>query len=185
MNSEFTEKERLILANQYQILAELAELRDNKVEAESYRKANKVFYYGYSEKYQDADILGYFEDDNSKISKQGQVEVWNLLKMYDFLIDHYEEAKKQYPDLKEIQFIGYDANDDKENVKMNYMRFIFEEENLFKNVKEKFSTGNNSINSHGSTIIHESMLKTYLNMSRDNTLYDNPALNVKNILESK
>lgn len=185
MNSEFTDVQRLILANQYQILAYLASQNKDTALAKIYTQLQETFNKGFSRNYKAIQTdIDSFTNDDDLISDAQQQEVEYLLDMYQYLLNHYKLAKKEYPDLPEIKFIGYDHQGVHEGKKLSYLNFILNTLEAYPDVKKAFK---GDTDSHGFTSLHNKMFDTYVEIRESGQLYQKEQINdnVKNILESK
>lgn len=181
---DITETERLILTNQYKILCELSINKDDGSK-EIYDELFEVFNNGYTSNYDDVTSnADYFVYDESILDNEGQVEVRNLLAMYQYLLNHIKSAKEVYKDLPDIRFVGYDLNDSYEAKKLSYMGFIFDTLKSYPDVNEAFGYSSER-NSHGVTYVHENMLQKFITVKHNEDFYKDTSKYVKEILEAK
>lgn len=178
---EISEAERLILSNQYRILSELSNDKDDGSK-EVYNQLSEIFNNGYTDHYDEVtSSVDYFVDDEALLDIEDQKEVQDLLSMYQYLSNHFESAKKTHEDLKSIYFVGYDLNSAYESKKLRYMNFLFDTLNYFPDVNASFSDRN----SHGVTYAHDGMLQKYLEVRHNDDFYKNTDKYVKEIIEAK
>ncbi len=178
-----TETERLILANQYKILSELSLNKDDGSK-EIYDELFEVFNNGYTSDY-DVVVTGsdYFVYDENVLDNEGQIEVQDLIAMYQYLLNHITSAKNVYKDLPDIRFVGYDLNDSYEAKKLSYMGFIFDTLKRYEDVNKAFG-GSSERNSHGDTYEHEKMLQKYREVRNNGDFYKETDNYVKEIIEA-
>lgn len=125
--------ERLMLSNQYEILAKL-----DPVNADSHQRLIEALRDGYELAYQDAFNHVYEEGLNAEECRF----VINTLAMYDAVQRSYAAlADKQGIDEWRVKFPGFDGNN--ETSYMSYVRHIVEMEHRFVNVR-----GDRDLNSH-------------------------------------
>lgn len=185
MNS-LTEFERLSLYNQYTLLADVAQLREDNYAEKQYKLAAEIFRNGYSAEYDKEDVpLDRFYKDADTITDEEQEEVSHLLSMYSYLTDHYDNSKKKFPDLAEIKYVGYDDNDTSGNRKNSYLNFILNDKGLYERVKKAFSENSNGTNSHGNSSPRISMLNKYLEIHKNEDFHVNHDTYVKEIIEAE
>lgn len=179
-----TETERLILANQYKILAELSSKKDDGSK-ELYNQLFEVFNNGYTSEFDNVQNTGdYFVYDKDILDNQGQIEVHDLISMYQYLLNSYQSAKEVYPDLPEIRFIGYDLNSAYEAKKLSFMNYIFDTLERYPDVKDAFDKRSER-NSHGHTHIHDDMLAKYVEVKDNDDFYKEYDKYVKQILDEQ
>lgn len=153
------ESERLIIANQYQILGEFAKLRKDDKAIQDYENLATAYRNGFSNHYDDL-IQDINLGDDELITVEEQDEVSNLLAMYRFLNYNYDSALAKYSDLQEIPYIGYDANN--EESKYSYLVYYLNQLNLFSDLQEVAQKSDSFPNSHDDTDVkRNAMLKVY------------------------
>jgi len=179
-----TETERLILANQYKILAELtSEKRDGSKEL--YNQLFEVFNSGYTSEFDNVKNTGdYFVYDEDILDSKAQIEVHDLISMYQYLLNSYQSAKEEYEDLPEIRFVGYDLNSEYEAKKLSFMNYIFDTLERYPDVKNAFDKQSER-NSHGNTHIHDDMLAKYVEVKSNEDFYKESTKYVKQILDEQ
>lgn len=178
---EISETERLILSNQYKILSKLSQDKDDGSK-EAYDQLSEIFYNGYTAHYDEVTFsVDNFVYDEALLDTEDQKEVQDLLSMYQYLINHFESAKKTYKELKNIHFVGYDLNSPYEAKKLSYMNFLFDTLKTYPDVNQAFSDRN----SHGITYAHDGMLHKYLEVRHNDDFYKNTDKYVKEIIEAK
>lgn len=176
----FTEAERLILANQYKILHELSSQKKDGSK-EKYEQLIGVFNNGYTNEYHLIEE-DEFVPDTLVLDFKAQKEVCDLISMYQFLLNSYEEAREKYSDIPEIRFVGYDGNN--EAHKLAYMNYILDTLDLYDDVKKAFKSVGER-NSHGATHAHDDMLAKFKELKDNDELYNDTANSVKQILNKQ
>lgn len=184
--NKITEFERLSLYNQYTLLADVAQLREDNDAEKQYRSTAEIFRNGYSAEYdrEDNTLLGFYKDEDV-ITDEEQEEVGLLLSMYSYLSNHYDSSKKKFPDLAEIKYVGYDDNDTSGNRKNSYLNFILNDKGLYEQVKKAFSENSSGTNSHGNSSPRISMLNKYLELHKNEDFYGDSDNYVKEIIEAE
>lgn len=133
---ELTEKDRLILFNQLEILKHL-----NPEDSDRYDVDQTILVYGYKYNYDEL-IEGFTEELDESISQY----VFDVFQMYRSLNNSYYELsseEKSEIDLKDIKFQGYDGNEEIDYYV--YARFVLEE---LKRYDEIYDNGKVKLNSH-------------------------------------
>ncbi|QZA81090.1 YfbU family protein [Deefgea piscis] len=133
---EISKKDRLILINQYRILAKL----DNE-DAEFYNEAIDILENGYAIFYNQ--IIGGISDEMSEIDGKF---VLNILDLYRAI----EDLKRTTKDHELINhrysiFPGFDGNNETEH--MSFCRFLIQKQNKFIE-QQQYMVKNDNLNSH-------------------------------------
>lgn len=142
MDLELSLKERLTLANQYEILAKLS---DDKNDADYYLKLVKILKNGYSKNYYE--VIKEFEKEEISEKECDFVRaVLDLYRDFRYSWDQSEDVKKNVEEYKTL-FQGFDLN---ENSKLySYYEFLIED-GLWDEIKELMDKGKiEGFNSHG------------------------------------
>lgn len=122
--TELSKKERLLLINQYRILA----LLDEEGEADYYRKCIRILESGYEFHYH---LLDQFIDD-PMIAEESH-EIIDILSMFRVLNDSYKRLEdKSGIEEWQIKFVGFDGNN--ETGEMGYVRFLARHDERFTDV---------------------------------------------------
>ena len=130
-NLSFSLKERLALANQYEILANTTK---NKHQAEQYRRYAEALQEGFEFHYRD--LFDMFSD---VMSREDCIEVFDILEMFSDLLYSYDRlTDKAGIDAHGIRFPGFDGQHEAQ--RWRYIRFIFAD--------GKFSTVHESAPGH-------------------------------------
>ena len=136
MELSFSEVERLILFNQYTILAEIARIQDNISDADVYEKKAIIISGGYQHEY---DIL--FQDLGLQMDNEKCSDLWNILNMYACL----QYSARQIGDtelMRKCLFPGFDGN--YEIDQLRYCEFILQTLERFSGLELQ----NTDVNSH-------------------------------------
>ncbi|GGM29655.1 hypothetical protein GCM10011351_14730 [Paraliobacillus quinghaiensis] len=154
MEKSLTKKERLILANQYEILSKLTEDEYEKKQYENIRDAfREGFTWGYSLA---TDGL------SEEVTGQECCFVLDVLDMYSSLYFSREKSKeaKDAINEKEVLFVGFDLNDLQECRYFSFYKFLVEDLGRFNEYKEWMDIGKiEGFNSHGSGPSMEKLLR--------------------------
>lgn len=133
---EITKKERIILINQYRILAEL-----NKDEADYYKELITILEYGYEIFYSMIDE--WVSDDMP--TDDGRL-VLNILDLYRAIEDIKRSSKSEnLISHNYAYFRGFDGNN--ETAHMSFARFIIEKQGKYSE-QEQYLRRNDNLNSH-------------------------------------
>ena len=145
---ELTLKDRLILANQHEILAAICK---DYHEVNHHKTASIVFKKGYEDLYEKyVDISDVFTEEESD-------EVITILNLYRDLINSFIKAKeKTGTEMKgeEVYFPGFDHNDPKEARMCDFAKFYCKNEADY-HVLNKYVKDRRTWNSHGSKTIDD------------------------------
>ncbi len=140
---KLTEKDRLILFNQLEILKHL-----NPDDSDRYDVDQTILLYGYKYHYDEL-IEGFAEELDESISQY----VFDVFQMYRSLNNSYDELSREEKseiDLKDIKFQGYDGNEEIDHY--TYARFVLEElkryDEIYDNGKVKFNSHRNMLNKY-------------------------------------
>ncbi|MEH7392414.1 YfbU family protein [Bacillus sp. JJ1474] len=144
MDKQFSLKERLLLSNQYNILAKLSSDEDEK---KQYENLSEVFRAGY--------VWGYGLATETILGETTKEEcrfVLDTLDMYSRLYFSRRESKEAQEAIeeKEVLFKGFDLNDPQEGKYYSFYKFLVEDLNRFSEYKELIEKGKiEGYNSHG------------------------------------
>lgn len=145
MEKKFSVKERLILSNQYDILASIS---DNDYEKKRYANMSEIFRSGYTWGYNIAT-----EPFMSELSEGECRFVLDVLGVYSDLYYSRENSDEAQASIEEkkVLFKGFDLNDNQECKYLSFYRFLVEDLDRFKEFKEWINDGKiEDFNSHGS-----------------------------------
>ncbi|EON73853.1 YfbU family protein [Lysinibacillus sphaericus] len=144
MGETFTLKERLILSNQYDLLAKLS---DDDYQKKQYENMSEIFRRGYSWGYGLAT-----EPFSDEVNEEECRFVLDVLAMYSklyFSRQNCTEAKSSIEERK-VLFKGFDLNDEQECKYLSFYEFLVEDLDRFNEFKEWIEEGKiESFNSHG------------------------------------
>ena len=120
MDFTLTPYQRLNLYNQYTILEQLAQLRENEDDAKTYAERAEIVSSGYSHDY-------YTLTDNisEELPMLDAQLVWDTLNLYSFIYSSYDNLKNPTISKDKIVFRGFDGN--YETRLLIYCRFIVNE----------------------------------------------------------
>lgn len=145
MKEKLSIKDRLILANQYEILAKLAE---DEYDRKNYENLRNVFVSGYSWGYSLA--TEYFLREMNDAECRFVLDVLNMYRTLYFSRENNEKIKESV-DEDEVLFKGFDANDGKESRYLSFCSFLIDDLGRYAEIKEFIEAGKiESLNSHGS-----------------------------------
>lgn len=145
--------ERLILANQYEILAEL-----KPDEKEMYERYQTIVERGYEGEYYH--FLGSIDEDDETLTAGDIEEVYSILDMHRALHDSLQQlGQNSGIDPKSIRFGGFDLNDP---IEAKYLRFA---QYLFK--YGGYQELGEPYNSHGKTLNRYRRMLELWNQSAD------------------
>lgn len=141
MELTFGLKERLILANQYEILSKISE---DKSDASYFENLAEIFRSGYTRNYEEA-FRGFEENELSQEDCKFVVDVLNL---YRELYKTWEELEEVHEILEEddVLFQGFDGNE--EDQYYAYCKFLVEDQGLWGELKDLMKEGKINLNSH-------------------------------------
>ena len=173
MNLELNLKERLFLANQYDILSRLT---SNEHESRNYVNLRDIFISGYTRSYSDA--ISFFDEELNEDGCQFVVAVLEMYRSLYYSRLNNPDAVEEI-DEKNVLFKGFDANDPTQVKYYGYYQFLVEQQGKWKEIKEFIQEGKiEDYNSHGfgPTMIklHE-MLDNWERIKADN---NNPGSNL-------
>lgn len=138
-------KDRLILANQYEILSQLT---DDDHESNFYENLRDVFANGYSLHYSLA--TEWFPSEMSNEECRFVHDVLNMYRGLYFSRENNDEIKDSIEERK-VLFKGFDLNDDQESRYYSFCKFLVENLGKYEEIKELIELGKiESLNSHGS-----------------------------------
>lgn len=164
MIETLTEYQRLNLLNQYKILRELAELRNDEDSAKHYDELAIIVSEGYVRDYA---LLT--EELDDEFSKEDCDLVWNTLDLYAAIYFSYKKIAN--PKIKEtdIHFDGFDENEEVRHYHL--CKYILLDLNRFGEFTEN---GRRDFNSHSRRCeIYRSMLDKWEGMGRPYDLSEN------------
>ncbi|MGD6873003.1 YfbU family protein [Sutcliffiella horikoshii] len=144
MSTEFSLKERLILMNQYDIMAKLA---SDDHEKKNFENLSEVFRCGYQ--------WGYGLVTEPLLEELTELEckfVCNVLDMYSDLYFSRKNAENIISEVNEddVLFNGFDLNDSVESKYYGFAKFLIEDLGRYSEYKELIQSGKiDSLNSHG------------------------------------
>ncbi|MEW4223146.1 YfbU family protein [Rossellomorea marisflavi] len=145
MHYNFSQKERLALVNQYDILAKLSE-GDEKKHYESFRE---IFRNGYEWGYN----LVFETIDEDGVTAEECQFAHNVLSMYGNLYLSWRANKEAQATIEEddVLFKGFDLNDSFQVKLLSFIEFVINDLGRYDEIKELMSEGKiDSLNSHGS-----------------------------------
>lgn len=144
MDNTLSLKDRLIIANQFDILSRLAEDNYEKKQFENFRE---VFVSGYSRYYSLA--TEHFSEEVADEQCKFVIDVLNLYRDLYFSREYTPEAKEVIPESK-VLFKGFDLNDLVEVKYYSFYKFLVEDLGRFEEIKEFMEMGKiEDYNSHG------------------------------------
>lgn len=137
-------KDRLIIANQYEILSRLA---DDDYEKKQFENLRDIFVSGYSRYYSLA--TDFYSDEVSDEECKFVIDVLSLYRdlYYSWLND--KEAQESISE-KDVLFQGFDLNDEIEVKYFSFYKFLVESLGRFEEIKELIAEQKiEGYNSHG------------------------------------
>lgn len=144
MDLELSLKERLFLANQYNILAKLA---DDEYEADGFKELSEIMSEGYSRYYSKA--VEHFSEELTQEQCEFVVHVLELYRALRWSWENNADVKANVEE-REVLFQGFDANDSVECRFMSYYEFMVGTQDKWAEIKELMREGKiESFNSHG------------------------------------
>ncbi len=138
MDEILSKKERLNLLNQYTILRDLAEIRNNQDDLDKYDKYITIISNGYVAEYNNL-----LDELNENFLTQESDLVWNILQIYSNIYFSYKQLKKPTITLDQIKFPGFDGNHEIEY--LCFCEFVLNDLDRFSELKEN---GRTDFNSH-------------------------------------
>lgn len=139
-------KERLILANQYRILALI-----DQENADQYAHWREALEYGYPSAY-----MQVFDDIYDGLSEEECIFVVDVLSMYEALQNAHRKYGEEFGTAAAVAFPGFDGNN--ETPFMTYARFIREKEGRF----DYLTVAEEDLNSHFTSLaVYERMLEVW------------------------
>lgn len=144
MEDSLSIKDRLILANQFDILAKLSKEEHEK---EEYENLKEIFVSGYTRYYSLA--TEWFTDEVTNEECKFVVDVLDLYRDLYFSWLRNDEAQLNIDESK-VLFKGFDLNDSLEVKYLSFYEFLVEKLNRYQEIKELMEQGKiESFNSHG------------------------------------
>ncbi|MCZ7524323.1 YfbU family protein [Bacillus pacificus] len=169
MEETLSKRERLILANQYDILSRLAEEEYKKKDFEDMRD---IFTSGYTRYYSLA--TEHFSDEVNQDECKFVIDVLSLYRDLYYSRERSEEAKAAIEE-KAVLFKGFDLNDEIESKYYSFYKFIVDQFGRYREIKELMEAGKiESYNSHG---FGPSMRKLSAMISKWNEIKDRDEYN--------
>lgn len=163
MDKSLTIKERLILANQYDILAKLT---DDDHEKKHFENLREVFTSGYSLYYSLA--TEWFSEEVSENECRFVTDVLNLYRVLYFSWSRNDEMKEVI-DEKDVLFNGFDLNDSQEVKYYSFYKFLVEQLDRYSEIKDLMNEGKiKDFNSHGSPPSMDSLSNMILKLKEIN-----------------
>lgn len=145
MKKSLTIKDRLVIANQYDILSNQA---TEECERENYENLRDIFVNGYSKYYSLA--TEFFTEEVSESECEFVTDVLSLYRDLYFSWNRNDEMKKVV-DERDVLFEGFDLNDSQEVKYFSFYKFLVERLKVFTEIKELMEAGKiEDFNSHGS-----------------------------------
>ncbi|MEH7236768.1 YfbU family protein [Bacillus sp. JJ1562] len=145
MDKTLSLKDRLIIANQYEILSRLTE---DEYEKEQFENFRDIFVSGYSRYYSLA--TEYFSDEVSDEECKFVTDVLSLYRDLYFSWVQSEEVQNSINE-KDVLFKGFDLNDSTEVKYFSFYKFLVTRLDRFSEIKELIDSGKiEDYNSHGS-----------------------------------
>ncbi|EJF33736.1 hypothetical protein JC2156_05500 [Weissella koreensis KCTC 3621] len=179
----FTEEQRVLLVNQFEILAKLAKLDGEHDESKSYENASFAVQMGYSYDWA-------FENTHlqslgkTHITENDQKYVIDVMNMYNYIYGVYnelnEEDKKKIPK-SELEFKGFDGHEPA----YGFYKFITDDLERFKTVTEFVESNHWDEDSHGFNGNLNDMVERYLKIMDNHIENESKFQNLKNVLGIK
>ncbi|MDK7537778.1 YfbU family protein [Bacillus paranthracis] len=177
MEETLSKRERLILANQYDILSRLAEEEYEKKEFEDLRD---IFASGYTRYYSLA--TEHFADEVDQEECKFVVDVLDLYRDLYYSREHSVEAKDAINE-SDVLFKGFDLNDEIESKYYSFYKFLVDQLGRYGEIKELMEAGRiESYNSHG---FGPNMRKLAAMISKRNEIKDRDEYNRPNDLTTE
>ncbi|HDR7595222.1 TPA: YfbU family protein [Bacillus mycoides] len=144
MEKTLSKHERLILANQYEILFRLAKDEDEKI---NFTNLRDIFTSGYSRYYSHA--TEFFSEEVSPQECKFVIQVLNLYRDLYFSRKRNKEALTSIAE-ENVLFKGFDLNDDVGSKYYSFYKFIVEQQGGYDYIRELIKEGKiEGYNSHG------------------------------------
>ena len=144
MDKTLSKKDRLVLANQYDILSKLTK---DDYEKKQYENLRDIFIGGYTRYYSLA--TEWFSDEINQEECEFVVDVLNLYRDLYFSWSRSEEAREKINE-SDVLFKGFDLNDDIEVNYFSFYKFLVEDLGRYSEIKEFIEEGKiEDFNSHG------------------------------------
>ncbi|MET3134478.1 uncharacterized protein YfbU (UPF0304 family) [Oxalobacteraceae bacterium GrIS 1.11] len=165
MNLDLTDKERLMLANQYEILAKLGNDEHSALIAETLRDGHKWLYHQLLQ-----DILPNLPDEKADFVLEILGIYRDMKKSYDLLFD------KGGIEEQDVRFPGFDGN--------NETDLLFFTKRLIKHHKFVETLGEHGIDSHGRKVeIYDRMIRCWHSLGAPTYPYSKE--NIQKILAAR
>ena len=150
---EMTNAQRLILSNQYYLMAQM-----DPENAAKYRRLQTIVEHGYGLQMRELD------KDFGKLPEQECRKIIDFMEMYHAMQESYKMLSKEHQsqvDRRRLQFLGFDAATESQQV--HYVRFLTEEEGLY----PQFEKAEHMFNSQVPMLEkYQRMLQTWRNCPR-------------------
>lgn len=144
MEDSLNIKDRLMIANQYEILSRLT---NDEHEKKEYENLRDIFVSGYSRYYSLA--TEWFSEEVNPEECKFVTDVLNLYRDLYFSWSRNEEAREKI-DENEVLFKGFDLNDNLEVKYFSFYKFLVENLEKYSEIKEFIKEGKiKDFNSHG------------------------------------
>ena len=144
MEKTLSIKDRLMFANQYDILSKLT---DEEHEKKGYENLREIFVSGYSRYYSFA--TEWFSEEVNQEECKFVIEVLDLYRDLYFSWSKNEEAQENINENK-VLFKGFDLNDPIESKYYSFYEFLVEQLGKYSEIKEFIEKGKiEGFNSHG------------------------------------
>lgn len=144
MDKTLSEKERLIIANQYEILSRLAKDEQEKKDFELKRD---IFVNGFSKYYSLATEC--FCDEMTEEECEFVINVLDLYRDLYYSWSNNDDAKEKIEERK-VLFKGFDLNDEIQSKYYSFYKFLVEDLDKYIEIKELMKEGKiEGFNSHG------------------------------------
>lgn len=169
MSLNFSDEQKIILMNQFSILEDLSILKKDNDSAEEYANAREGIAFGYGDWALEA-LPMYFDDEVSENDKQF---VLNALDMYSDVYaayNRFDENQKNQITLDDIEFIGFDGNEDT----YGFYSFITRKLNRFNDVVKFIEQNGWEDNSHGYDGPLKDMVQRYKKIDSKEWVYATP-----------
>lgn len=144
MDKTLSMKERLIFANQYEIMSRLTE---DEYEKKQFENLRDIFVSGYSRYYSLA--TEHFSEEVSDEECKFVIDVLSLYRDLYYTRKRNKEVQNSIEE-KEVLFKGFDLNDEIEVKYFSFYKFLVEQLGRFEEIKELMNSGEiEDYNSHG------------------------------------
>lgn len=138
MEETLTKQQRLSLLNQYAILREIAVLRNDQYDIDTYTEYMTILSYGYVDEYSI-----FFDDLAEEFKKESSDLVKNILQIYSNMYHSYRKLKNTKLSEKDIIFPGFDGRLETEY--LLFCDYLLNDKKLFSEFTQK---GRKDFDSH-------------------------------------